>query len=197
MWNGNGEPWNSMNRADRVKIMQQIYKLLSRETKGVVLFGIVLHKPDFPKASPIQKTCEEMAGHFDSYLTSLEIADEEEEKQRGLMIFDQSRHEKTVQALVTQYRTTSASFGLVRHLADVPLFTDPKITRMLQLADFVAYALYRRYQAQDTQFFDKILPRFSESGGILHGLAHLNSNYRECYCPGCLSRRKLSGAITA
>jgi hypothetical protein len=68
IWNGNGEPWNSMARLDRVTIMRHIYKLISRDTNGVVLFGVVLHKPDFPKMSPIQKTCEEMAGHFDSYL---------------------------------------------------------------------------------------------------------------------------------
>jgi Protein of unknown function (DUF3800) len=197
MWNGNGEPWNSMKRVDRMNIMRQIYRLLARDTKGVVLFGMILHKPDFPTSSPIQKTCEEMAGHFDAYLQTLELADKEKEKQRGLMIFDQSRHEKTVQALMTRYRTTGASFGLVRHLAEVPLFTDSKITRMLQLADFVAYALYRRYQSSDTQFFDVILPRFSESGGIPHGLKHMNANHRECFCPGCLSRRSAaSGTAT-
>jgi hypothetical protein len=64
-------------------------------TNGVVLFGIAMHKPDFPRISPIQRTCEEMAGHFDAYLQTIEIA---QEKQRGLMIFDQSRHEKTVQS---------------------------------------------------------------------------------------------------
>ena len=49
-----------------------------------------------------------------------------------------SKHENTVQALLAQYRTTGASFGKIKRLAEVPLFTDSKITRMLQLADFVA-----------------------------------------------------------
>ena len=145
-----------------------------------------MHKPSFQRMSPIQRTCEEIAGHFDAYLQTLEIGNE---KQRGLMIFDQSRHEKTVQALLTQYRTTGASLGVVRHMAEVPLFTDSKITRMLQLADFVAYAIYRRYESSDAQFLDMILPRFSESGGVLHGLKHLNANHQDCFCPACLSRR--------
>ena len=194
IWNGNGEPWNSMPRAQRAALMRQVYKLLSRDRAGVALFGIAMQKSDFPKASPIQRTCEEMAGHFDAYLMSLEIADAQQEKQRGLMIFDQSRHERTVQALMAQYRTTGASFGRVKHLADVPLFTDSKITRMLQLADFVAYAIYRRYQSSDAQFLDMILPRFNESGGVLHGLFHLNLNYSDCYCPACFSRRRAANA---
>ncbi len=187
IWNGNGSPWDSMSRSDRVTLMKKIYRTVARDQKGVSLFGVALSKHDMPKAAPIQKTCEEMAGHFDAYLQSLEA--EGEEKQRGLMIFDQSRHEKTVQALMTEYRTTGASFGRVRHLAEVPLFTDSKITRMLQLADFVAYAIYRRFESGDAQFFDIILPRFVEAGGVIHGLVHLNANKRECYCPACLTRR--------
>lgn len=119
----------------------------------------------------------------------MEIASVGGEKQRGLMIFDQSRHEKTVQALLTQYRTTGASFGKIRRLAEVPLFTDSKITRMLQLADFVAYAIYKRYESGFAQFFDTILPRFYESGGKIHGLVHLNVNHRTCLCQSCFSRR--------
>jgi len=171
VFNGNGEPWESMKLNDRKAVMRAMYDLLARETKGGhTLFGVALKKSDFATA-PIAKTCEEMAGHFDGYLTSLELA--AGKKERGLMIFDQSRHEKTVQALMTQYRTTGASFGRVKHLADVPLFTDSKITRMLQLADFVAYAIFRRYERSDAQFFDLILPRFHESGGVMHGLMHL------------------------
>jgi hypothetical protein len=194
IWNGNGAPWDSMPRHKRIELMREVYTLLSnqRNVVGVSLFGVVLHKPHNRTGAHIQKTCEEMAGHFDAYLGSLEL--ESQDKQRGLMIFDQSRHEKTVQALMTQYRTTGASFGRVKRLAEVPLFTDSKITRMLQLADFIAYALYRRYESSDAQFFDMILPTFHEGSGILHGLVHLNSDFRTCFCPGCLSRRGAVGS---
>ncbi|MGA2160410.1 MAG: DUF3800 domain-containing protein [Terriglobia bacterium] len=188
IWNKNGEPWNSMDRPKRNSCMKSLYKLIGGDSR-VTLFGIVFQKPDYPNASPIARTCEEMAGRFDAHLVGLELASENKEKQRGLMIFDQSRHEKTVQALMTQYRTTGASFGKVKHLAEVPLFTDSKITRMLQVADFVAYAIYRRYESSDAQFLDIIMPRFAESGGKLHGLLHLNVNHRECTCQPCYSRR--------
>ena len=187
IWNGNGSPWNSMERPKRAELMTQVYQLLSRADKRVVLFGVALEKAEMPNAVPIQKTCEEMAGHFDVYLKRLE-AERNADKQRGLMIFDQSRHEKTVQALMTEFRTTGASFGKVRRLAEVPLFTDSKITRMLQLADFIAYAIYRRFESSDAKFFDMIVPRFVESDGIVHGLVHLNGN-KQCFCAACLTRR--------
>lgn len=187
IWNGNGEPWSSLPRETRKQLLREVYGLLRQPRKGVTLFGIVMRKADFPGQSPIERTCEEMAGHFDAYLSEIERTTQE--KQRGLMIFDKSRHEKTVQALINEYRTTGASFGKVKHLADAPLFTDSKITRMLQLADFVAYALYRRYEKSDSTFFDMIIGNFCQQGGVIHGLFHLNTGYRDCYCPACHSRR--------
>ncbi len=189
IWNGNGEPWNSIPRADRRKLMERIYGVIARRD-DLVLFGIAMHKASFPFVHPIQRVCEEMVGHFDKYLEYLEIVERPQHgKQRGLMIFDQSKHEKTVQALMTQYRTTGASFGRVKRLAEVPLFTDSKITRMLQLADFVAYAIFRNYETSDAQFLNIVLKRFHQDAGRLHGLCHLISNYQECYCAACLTRR--------
>jgi len=196
IWNGNGEPWESMNRVERIKVMTAVYRSIAGDNR-LTLFAIAMQKHDYVSSSPIQKTCEEMAGRFDAFLVGLEMADSKGEKQRGLMIFDQSRHEKTVQALLTHYRTTGASFGRITHLAEVPLFTDSKITRMLQIADFVAYAVYRRYEASDIRFLDIIMPRFSQSGGKLHGLLHLNAAYRECCCEACFSHRASLPAIRA
>jgi hypothetical protein len=191
IWNGNGEPWNSIGRPDRRKLLDRVYEAIaSRE--DLVLFGIAMHKFSFPLVHPIQRVCEEMGGHFDKYLEYLEIERPQHGKQRGLMIYDQSKHEKTVQALMTQYRTTGASFGRVKRLAEVPLFTDSKMTRMLQLADFVAYAIFRNYESADVRFLNIIMKRFYQDAGRLHGLCHLISNYQECYCAACLTRRTVS-----
>jgi hypothetical protein len=70
------------------------------------------------------------------------------------------------------------------------MFTDSKLTRMLQWADFVAYAVFRRYQHADASFFDQIVPKFQHSSeGVLHGLVHMVTKYQDCYCPGCATRR--------
>jgi len=55
---------------------------------------------------------------------------------------------------------TGASFGRVKYLAKGSLLTDSKITRMLQLADFVSYAVFKNYGRSDAQFFNTILKRF-------------------------------------
>lgn len=106
------------------------------------------------------------------------------------MIFDESNHKKTLHALLEQYRKTGASFGKIGHLAEIPLFTDSRLTRMMQLADFVAYAVFRRYEHGDSSYLDIILPKFQQSGGKLHGLMHLNANRDGCYCPACITRRR-------
>jgi hypothetical protein len=183
--NKKGAPWESMSRKERMKVLESVYGLLASE--NVSLFAVAIHKPSFPSDNPVQRTCEEMAGHFDAYLARLEV--EGEEKPRGLMIFDQCNHQPTLHALLAKYRTTGASWGRVKHLAEIPMFTDSKLTRMLQLADFVAYAVFRRYEHGDTQFLDRIISKFDQSGGRLHGLVHLIARHEECFCPACVTRR--------
>ncbi len=150
--NGKGEPWESMGKPDRLKLMNEMCQLLVNTSDAVSLFAVAMHKPSFPKQDPITRTCEEVAGHFDALLTSLETRPNAD-KERGLMIFDQSAHQKTLHSLVAEFRSSGASWGgRVKHLAEIPMFTDSKLTRMLQWADFVAYAVFRRYQHADSSF---------------------------------------------
>jgi hypothetical protein len=195
--NGKGEPWESMGKPERLRLMNEMCQLLTKTSDAVSLFAVAMHKPSFPKQDPIHRTCEEMAGHFDALLTSLETRPNAD-KERGLMIFDQSAHQKTLHSLVAEYRSSGASWGgKVKHLAEIPMFTDSKLTRMLQWADFVAYAVFRRYQHADSSFLDRIVGKFQHSGGILHGLVHLSGNRQECYCPACATRRVPPRIVTA
>ncbi len=187
--NGKGEPWESMTKLDRLKLMNEMCQILSNTTDTVSLFATAMHKPSFPTQDPIRRTCEETVGHFDAMLAGLEMR-AGADKERGLVIFDQSAQAKTLHSLVTEFRSTGARWGeRVKHLAEIPMFTDSKLTRMLQWADFVAYAAFRRYQHADSALLDRIVKKFSHSGGVLHGLVHLVSNYEDCYCPACATRR--------
>jgi hypothetical protein len=189
--NGNAEPWKSMPKGERIQILKRICGNLASTKENISLFAVAMNKLSFPASDPIQRTCEEIAGHFDAYLTSLEASGE---KQRGLLIFDQTGQAKTLNALLRQYRTTGASFGRIKHLAEIPLFTDSKLTRMLQLADCVAYAVFRYYEREDMQFLNLILKKFNEVGGKLHGIIHLVADYQSCFCPACMTRRASVGA---
>lgn len=55
-------------------------------------------------------------------------------------------------------------------LAGVPLFLDSRASRLIQLADIIAYVIFRYYEKGDGHFFNLIKHRFDTEGGIVHGL---------------------------
>lgn len=63
-----------------------------------------------------------------------------------------SRH-GTLLRLTVEFRTLGTQWGVIRHLADTPFFVDSQASRLIQVADHVAYAVFRRYQSRDAQYF--------------------------------------------
>ena len=43
---------------------------------------------------------------------------------------------------------------------------------MVQLAGHVAYAVFRRYEHGDSEYFDVVASRFDSADGVVHGLVH-------------------------
>ena len=74
-------------------------------------------------------------------------------------------------------------WGKLRNMAEVPLFVDARASRLMQLADLVAFALKRRYEHQDGRLFDPIVPLFDSEGSALHGLVHYHPRSEPCTCP--------------
>lgn len=59
----------------------------------------------------------------------------------------------------------------------------------VQLADHIAYAVFRRYEAKDTNYFDVFAHRFDRVGSVIHGLRHIEAGVaNSCLCPACLTR---------
>jgi hypothetical protein len=69
-----------------------------------------------------------------------------------MIIFDKSPHEAMLQALSLELKKPANNNTIIRNLAEVPLFADSKASRLIQLADLVAYALFRHYEHGDFQF---------------------------------------------
>ncbi len=129
---------------------------------------------------------EDLLKRFDLYLGRLHDGGD---TQRGLVILDKSTHETTLQNLAIGFRVTGTRWGAIKYLADTPMFIDSRASRVIQLADHIAYATFRRYQSGDTNYFDLIAHRFDQEGGTVHGLAHKEPGNTTCMCPACLSRR--------
>lgn len=78
---------------------------------------------------------------------------------------------------------------MIRNVVDTPFFVDSYGSRLIQIADHVAYSVFRRYNAKDTQYFDIFAAKFDEADGVIHGLAHKQTVEAMCMCPAYLSSR--------
>lgn len=182
------EPWHSMKSESRKEILAGLCKILVDTSSLVVLFGVAVEKATTQE--PVVRAFEEICNRFDLFLKRLNA---QGKSQRGLIIFDESRYETRLQTLLGHYRQTGTRFGKVKNFADVPFFADSKSTRLLQLADLVAYSIFRRYERSQTWLLDMLIRKFDTEDGVIHGLVHLSKDYLSCMCPACLSRRLSQG----
>jgi len=177
------EPWHSLPSQKRTETLEALCRVIVSSTE-IVLFAVAVERST--TAEPVARAFEELCNRFDLFLKRLHA---QGNTQRGLIIFDETRYESRLQTLLAEYRGTGTRFGRVYNFADIPFFTDSKSTRLLQLPDLVAYAVFRRYERSNTWLLDQIINNFDSDGGIIHGLVHLTANRSACTCPACLTRR--------
>ncbi len=188
MYTGKGAIWQTVrDRATREQMIQKALAPLVTPSSAVRLFAVAVDKTAASPRDPVEIAFEELCNRFNLFLQR--IKNRTGDSQRGLILMDESKHEKPLQKLARNFRLNGSSYGNFRHLAEVPVFVDSKATRLVQLADLVAWSTWRRYEYSDGRFFDQLIPRFDADGGVLHGLYHLRSNVgTPCYCPACQSR---------
>jgi len=190
IFSGRKPPWNCMHKDQRRKVIKDVLSVLANDHKSTHAFACVVEKASFPGRDPMEIAFEQLCGRFDMQLKRIYAT--EQNAQRGMIILDKSSYETSLQGLARQFRTLGTRWGVIHNLADVPLFVDSRASRLVQLADHVAYAVFRRYNSGDTSYLDLILSRFDSEGGKLHGLVHVPGTNPNCPCPACMSRR-LSG----
>ena len=154
-------------KADRIAAIEDTLKVFLASHPSNRLFASVIKKAKVSPVDPVEFAFEQIASRFDHYLARLHKAGD---SQRGIILFDKSTYETTLQSLATDFRTIGHQWGILRNFSEVPLFLDSKASRLIQLADLIAYAIYRKYESQDNQYFSIIEHRFDSEGGIVHGL---------------------------
>lgn len=179
-------PWSTMSKGEAQGIIKAVLQVLAKSYDTARAFACAVHKNSFGQSDPMALAFEDLCSRFDRFLSRLRS---EGDRQRGLIILDESSHETSLQKLARDFRTLGTQWGVIRNLADTPLFLNSRASRMVQLADHVAYAVFRRYNASDTQYFDIIASKFDASGGVVHGLAHKQTVNPNCMCLACMSRR--------
>lgn len=163
--------WKSYQLADRLQAIKDALEVgvASHSRTGVRLFGAVIKKSALAgKQDPVEHAFEQLSSRFDMFLKRL--YSKHGDRQRGIILFDKSSTELRIQTLAREFKYAGHSWGKTKNYAEVPVFLDSKASRLIQLADLVAFALYRFYEAGDSSFYDVIKKNFDSEGGVEHGL---------------------------
>jgi hypothetical protein len=190
--------WANVPRATRLAIIDDVYSKLvdfkpASSHLPVVLFGVAVERNFHSQWSPIERerwAYEVLLSKFDVMLKTLKGRGK---PNRGLVVHDRRVvAERDIQSWVASWRSTAERIGQLRNLADVPLFGDSRATRLLQAADLVSYAVFRRYNraAPSSAAFEAIWPSFHSEGEVVHGAVHYTPGFGQgsCDCAPCAQR---------
>ena len=178
--------WRKVEKEKREAVLRDITHVIGAQAApSMVLFGAVIEKSDrLWGEKAVEYATEQICKRFDTFL--VRKYQEENDAQRGLIIFSEGRFHTRARVWVQRFRELGTQWGGLNNFADIPYFASMRDTRLLQAADFVAHALFLLYERRDPILIRPFLRRFQEKDGILHGLLH----YRKgtCDCPACASR---------
>jgi len=183
---GNEYPWtNYPKKSDRIEIIKKVLHTLDTAYDSISTFAIAIEKKVYKNDDPMLKAYESISQTFNNHL---EFDCNPPEK--GMIIIDNTSYETGLQNLAAEIRKTGNKIGQYnKSIIEIPLFVDSKVSRLVQLADHIAYAVFRRYNAGDINYFNVIENRFLIKDGVMRSLSHLCVAYYSCMCPACLTRR--------
>jgi hypothetical protein len=159
--------WKLHPRADREQAMKDALSVLTASHRGNVAFAVVVDKAAVSPSDPVEVAFEQITTRFDKSLGRMH---KRGNTQRGLILFDKSVHEASLQKMAHEFRTIGHQWGVLRNLSEVPVFIDSKASRLIQLADLIAYAVFRKWEKSDDRFYSIIADRFDREGSVVHGL---------------------------
>lgn len=168
--------WERFTPTDRVQAVVDTLHLLSNTQCKVKVFGAVIQKDLLPVHQIIPHAFEKLAVNFDGYLAARYQLSKGRDPQRGIVIFDKSMFEQSIQSLSFVFKHKGHADGYLRNFAEVPLFLDSKASRLIQIADMVAYWIFRRYQSLDDRGYNLIYPNIHGFSGGKQGLYELISD---------------------
>ena len=181
--------WRDIDKDKRTAVLKVLSETIANANEpGVCLFAAAVEKgPLLYGEDAILNATEQICKRFDTFLVRRET--EANDPQRGLLIFSEGRFDKRAKIWVKEFRELGTQWGSVKNLSDIPYFASMVETRLLQVADIVAYSVFQLYEKRDPTFIAPFIRRFHYKEGVLHGLVHIRANTSiSCDCPACRSR---------
>ncbi|WP_439686079.1 DUF3800 domain-containing protein [Cupriavidus oxalaticus] len=164
------EGWKAFALACRFQAIRDCLErgVANQQRRTVRLFGAVIRKAAVADGrDPVELAFEQLSSRFDRFLARLYRL--QDDAQRGMMILDKSSTERRIQTLAREFKHRGHAWGQTRNYAEVPVFLDSRASRLIQLADLVAFALFRFHEHGDNTFFDVIKHCFDQDGGTANG----------------------------
>jgi hypothetical protein len=187
-------PWKGLKTDEARGVLKSVLRVVANSYDTARLFACAIHKNSYPGKDPVDLAFEDLCQRFDYFLGRLR---QQGDQQRGLIVLDKTTRETSLQRLSREFRRSGTRWGALKNIADTPFFVDSRASRLVQVADHIAYAVFRRYNSGDAQYMDLISSRFDEANGVIHGLVHKHQQANSCTCPACLSRRLAAKAAGA
>lgn len=163
--------WHGVPKSDRIEAICDALKVVRDSHVSNRIFASVVIKGTQSKPIEaddiVEHAFEQLSTRFDYFLRRLH---KHNDTQRGIMIFDKSSYEHPLQLLMRDFRDVGCKWGVINNLAEVPLFLDSKASRLIQIADIIAYSIFQKYNNSNDMFFDIIKDRFDRDSKIQHGL---------------------------
>ena len=174
----------------RQRILDAIYNASSLiQYPSTTLFATAIHISAVRNADQaLRDTFEDVVQRVNGFLSHLR---QQGNFHKGMLIIDRSQNTETrYRSVVTDFRTSDIHNSYMENV-DIPYFNQSDETRMLQLADFVSYAVFRYYEREDDQFLNKILSRFYDGTNDSKpaGLKHIIRTSAACHCVACRWRQ--------
>ncbi|MBW8462166.1 DUF3800 domain-containing protein [Acidovorax sp.] len=150
------DDWAGVAPVERVQALVDVLSLLSNPQLQLRVFASVIEKSTVPHDQILERSFEAVAHQFDQYLADMWTR--RRDAQRGLVVCDKASYEQKLQALSSLFKHQGHALGRLRNFAEVPLFLDSKASRLIQMADLIAYWIFRYYQSKDDRGFRLIEP---------------------------------------
>ena len=162
--NGNGR-FRKMSPENRAQLMQDVYSIIAdAKWPGLIPFATAI---DVSWVEPGKDACtgafEEICRMFNGFLMRKY---QRGYPDKGLLILDPSGRETRYRECIADYRAHGTSWGYIGNIVDIPYFARSKETRMMQLADFCAYAAFLHYERGIHEFFNMISPQFARADDL-------------------------------
>ncbi|HDR8909200.1 TPA: DUF3800 domain-containing protein [Burkholderia multivorans] len=163
------EGWEKLTVAERTQAAADVIRIA--KNNQLKIFAAVVEQNQFLSAADVLPYCYEvLATKFDDYLAYK--YQRHGDVQRGIFVLDRKRtqEEKDMQVLHQTFKLVGHGNGRLRNFAEVPMFADSKSTRLIQLADSIAYWIFRRYASRDDWGWRELHTQFANLGNGRSGL---------------------------